>query len=64
MSDKPTIKSLYAPKSTWDKLSDIGGGNMSKGFRAAVDLAHDAWEREQRKRWAQKQENKKGGDNR
>lgn len=53
------VRAVNAPLSLWEKTREMGDGNVSLGFRIAIQIAFPIWEREQQQKWAER--SKKGG---
>lgn len=54
MDEKLKVQAISAPASTFQKAKELGDGNISRGFREAVERLHKEWEREQAAKWMER----------
>lgn len=54
MKEKTIVRTVAATESVFQKAKELGDGNVSRGFREAVERLHKEWEREQAAKWMER----------
>lgn len=52
--ERTFIRTIAVTDSVLRKAKEIGDGNISRGFREAVERVHVEWEREQASKWMER----------